>query len=54
MASFEPGESWFWDFRTEKITTGTELAPPTSRPESQGSPAPADRVPENWLDLIHR
>lgn len=54
MTSFEPGEGWFWDFRTEKIIKGPELAPPTSRPESQGSPAPADRVPENWLDLIHR
>ena len=54
MTSFEPGESWFWDFRSEKIIKGPELAPPTSRPESQGSPAPADRVPENWLDLIHR
>lgn len=52
--SFEPGEAWFWDYRTQDFTRGPELAPPQSRPEEQGSPAPADRVPENWLDLIHR
>lgn len=54
MASFEPGENWFWDYRTETSASGPELAPPTSRPQSQGAPAPADRVPENWMDLIHR
>ena len=54
MASFEPGENWFWDYRTDTAAAGQELAPPTSRPRSQGSPAPADRVPENWMDLIHR
>lgn len=53
MASFEPGENWFWDYRTDAIISGPALAPPTSRPRSQGSPAPADRVPENWMDLIH-
>jgi hypothetical protein len=55
IASYEPGESWCWDYRTETIIKrGPELAAPTSRPDAQGSPAPADRVPENWLDLIHR
>ena len=53
MASFEPGENWFWDYRTDTAVAGQELAPPTSRPQSQGSPAPADRVPENWMDLIN-
>ncbi len=54
MASYEPGEHWFWDYRTDAVVSGPELAPPTSRPRSQGSPAPADRVPENWMDQIHR
>jgi hypothetical protein len=54
IASFEPGESWSWDYRSETIIKdGPELAAPTSRPPGQGSPAPADRVPENWRQLIH-
>lgn len=54
IASFEPGERWAWDYRTETvIKEGPELAPPISRPRGQGSPAPADRVPENWRQLIH-
>ena len=51
--SFEPGEAFFYDYRTEEFVRGPELAPPTSRPVEQGSPAPGDRVPVNWRDLIH-
>lgn len=55
MVSFEPGERWGWDFQTEAVIKhGPDLAPPTDRPQDQGSPAPAERVPENWLELIHR
>ncbi|OYO07796.1 hypothetical protein CGZ94_14420 [Enemella evansiae] len=54
MASFEPGEDWFYDFTTQEGGDGPELAPPTSHPEDQGAPAPADRVPDNWMSLIHR
>lgn len=55
MVSFEPGEGWAWDYRTESvIKNGPELAEPTSHPDAQGTPAPAERVPENWMDLIHR
>ena len=43
MASFEPGEDWFYDFTTQEGGDGPELAPPTSHPEDQGAPAPADR-----------
>ena len=54
IRSFEPGEAWFYDYRTGEFVEGQELAPPTSRPSDQGSPAPRDRVPDNWRDLIHR
>jgi len=53
VASFEPGEHWAYDYRTDLGFAAPPLAPPTSRPEEQGSPAPADRVPGNWLDLLN-
>ncbi len=53
VQSFEPGEDWFWDYEKEKGVLGPALAPPTSRPDDQTVPGPADRVPANWQDLIH-
>jgi hypothetical protein len=53
MQSFEPGESWFFDFRSGQAVRGPGLAPPTSRPEDQPVPAPADRVPADWRERIH-
>ncbi|GAA6525988.1 UBP-type zinc finger domain-containing protein [Intrasporangium sp. DVR] len=53
VRSFEPGESWFYDYRIEDVVTGPELAPPASHPVEQGVPAPRDRVPDNWPDLTH-
>lgn len=52
--SFEPGEDWFWDFEDAKGFLGPQLAPPRSRPADQGAPGPADRLPADWRDLIHR
>lgn len=52
--SFEPGEAWFYDYRSEAFTRGPALAPPVSRPEDQPVPAPADRVPADWQERIHR
>ncbi|MBZ2198836.1 UBP-type zinc finger domain-containing protein [Occultella gossypii] len=54
MRSFEPGEDWYWNFRTEATVTGPDLAPPTSHPVDQPAPGPAGRVPADWLDHIHR
>ena len=51
---YEPGEERFFDFRTEQAFEGPELAPPLAHPESQSVPGPADRVPEDWMDKIHR
>lgn len=52
IQSFEPGEDWFWDYEAQQLIDGPELAPPTSRPESQSSPGPADRVPPNWRRIL--
>jgi hypothetical protein len=51
--SFEPGEDWFWDYRSDTGFLGPELASPTSRPDDQPVPGPKGRVPDNWRDLIH-
>ena len=54
MQSYEPGEEWFFDYVTEEVAQGPQLAEPTSHPEDQTVPGPRDRVPANWADLIHR
>jgi hypothetical protein len=52
IRSFEPGESWFWDFVEGKGVIGPALAPPDSRPIDQPTPGPADRVPEDWEEIL--
>ncbi|MGW6399103.1 UBP-type zinc finger domain-containing protein [Streptomyces sp. NPDC055134] len=53
IRSFEPDESWFWDYNTSSlIESGPELAPPVSHPATQSTPGPADRVPSNWTELL--
>ena len=51
--SFEPGEDWFWDYASGQEVAGPMLAPPSSRPVGQGSPAPRDRVPPDWKKRLH-
>jgi len=53
IQSFEPGESWFWNYRTEEFYEGPELAPPTERPANQPVPGPAGRVPADWQSHLH-
>jgi hypothetical protein len=53
IRSFEPGEAWFWDYRTQQSFEGPELAPPQHHPEQQPAPGPAGRVPADWRDRIH-
>jgi hypothetical protein len=48
MTSFEPGEEWFWDYRTGTFTDPAALAPPLSHPAEQPAPGPAGRVPDDW------
>ena len=54
IRSFEPGEDWFWDYADETPVEGPELAPPVSRPLDQPVPAPVDRVPADWRQLLER
>jgi hypothetical protein len=51
--SFEPGETWFWSYRTEDYVDGPDLAPPASHPVDQPVPGPAGKVPPDWEDLLH-
>ena len=53
VQSFEPGEDWFYDYETDQLLSGPELAPPTSHPAEQPTPGPADRVPSDWRSHIH-
>ena len=48
IQSFEPGEDWFYDYRTNDFVVGPELAPPHSHPVEQGVPGPVGRVPADW------
>jgi hypothetical protein len=53
ITSFEPGERWFYDFRTEESFAGPKLAAPHAHPLDQPAPGPAERVPANWQTLLH-
>lgn len=53
VASFEPGEDWFWDYTREKALLGRPLAPPRSHPDDQPAPGPQGRVPADWQDHVH-
>jgi hypothetical protein len=53
MQSFEPGEGWFWNFETGEIVDGPELAAPDCHPETQPTPGPAGRVPDDWEALLN-
>ena len=53
IASFEPGEDWFYDYRTEEFFEGPKLPAPHSHPQDQPVPGPAGAVPRNWQTLLH-
>jgi hypothetical protein len=53
VASFEPGESWFWSYQTEQFYDGPALAPPDHHPADQPTPGPAGRVPADWQRHLH-
>ncbi|MET7370817.1 UBP-type zinc finger domain-containing protein [Streptomyces sp. NPDC005566] len=55
MQSFEPGEEWYWNFATGDLyEAGPVLTPPGDHPADQPTPGPADRVPQDWQQLLHR
>lgn len=53
IQSFEPGEEWFYDYRTGEVLDGPALEEPTSHPVDQPTPGPAGRVPYDWRSQIH-
>jgi hypothetical protein len=53
ITSFEPGEDWFYDYRTEDMFDGPQLHAPHSHPLDQTVPGPAEAVPANWPDLLN-
>jgi hypothetical protein len=54
IRSYEPGESWFWNFQTSQMLEGgPELAAPHSHPFDQGVPGPAGRVPPDWQAYLN-
>ncbi len=48
IQSFEPGETWWWDYEASTEVHGPPLAPPTTHPEEQSVPGPAERLPADW------
>jgi Zn-finger in ubiquitin-hydrolases and other protein len=54
IASFEPGEDWFYDYRTDDFVSGEPLEPPTHHPLDQTVPGPAARVPDDWQRHLHQ
>ncbi len=53
IASFEPGEAWFYNFADQETYDGPELAAPAHHPASQPVPGPAGRVPHDWQRHLH-
>jgi hypothetical protein len=53
IRTYEPGEDWFWDFRSQEAFEGPDLAPPLHRPLDQPRPGPAGSVPADWEDRLH-
>lgn len=54
ISSFEPGEDWFFDYRTDEIYEGGQgLAPPDHHPLDQPVPGPRGRVPRDWQSHLH-
>jgi len=53
LQSFEPGEDWFYDFRTSQFFEGPALLAPDSHPLDQPAPGPSGRVPRDWESRLH-
>jgi hypothetical protein len=53
ITSFEPGEEWFYDYRTQETFEGPTLPAPHSHPSNQPVPGPAGRVPADWESQLN-
>ncbi|MBQ0995673.1 UBP-type zinc finger domain-containing protein [Streptomyces nigra] len=53
VQSFEPGETWYWNYATDELfESGPDLAPPESHPAGQPAPGPEGRVPADWAKTL--
>jgi hypothetical protein len=53
IQSFEPGETWFWDYQSNDYYAGPPLTDPQSHPADQPVPGPRGRVPADWRSKVH-
>jgi hypothetical protein len=53
VQSFEPGESWYYDYRTGSAFSGPPLTPPEAHPGDQPVPGPAGQVPSDWEERLN-
>jgi uncharacterized UBP type Zn finger protein len=53
IRSFEPGEIWFYDYESDELLQGPQLAEPQHHPEDQPAPGPEGRVPDDWRGRLH-
>ena len=53
ITSFEPGEEWFYDYRTGETCPGAKLHAPHAHPPDQPVPGPQGAVPANWQSLLN-
>jgi hypothetical protein len=53
VRSYEPGESWFWDYERDDFVEGPDLAGPVAHPITQPTPGPEGRVPADWMQRLH-
>ena len=52
-SSFEPGEDWFWNYQTQRMVPGQQLAAPRSHPVNQAAPGPPGNVPPDWQSQLN-
>ncbi|EWT03712.1 hypothetical protein N864_19270 [Intrasporangium chromatireducens Q5-1] len=53
ITSFEPGEHWYYDYRSDQMLDGPRLGPPEHHPIDQPTPGPRGRVPADWQQHLH-
>ncbi len=53
LQSFEPGESWFWEYASEANFYGPTLVAPHHHPADQLIPGPAGLVPQDRQSKLH-
>jgi hypothetical protein len=53
IASFEPGEAWFYSYVTGDFMDGPRLPDPRSHPKDQPVPGPRGNVPSDWESKLN-